>query len=310
MVVALAACGTAATPVPVTVTYVAAPIAAPPPRPACVTPSDEAAAITRASADLAHVRYCVGTIDTECFALALDTGRYTRSEPPRPRSTAGAQVVTTSPELKVCMSGNCTALTPNILPGSAAIRGATNADGTLAVFLLGDAPRGKGYGEIWDVSKTRRAGTFRYARGEFKCGDVAMLDDTIYVSASQCGAPAARATLFSVKGKKVANVGGVDFGTFGGAFAKVDGTIWAFLEENGTQLVLQNVVTGKVVKKIDTSPLFKLHSADMGNPGESSIVRVSEGQLAVIAGAPATGSVALIDVVTGELRVMPAQVCK
>ncbi len=311
VVVALAACGGTATKPPPPIVKSVEPPAPPAPRPVCIAASDEVASIAHATSDGARVQYCVGTNDAECFALDLETGRFTRlTAPPKPTEAPRAQVVTTNPELKVCMSESCTALTPNILPGSTVIRGAANAAGTYAVFLLGDAPQGKGYAEIWDVAKTKRAGTFRYARGEFKCGEVALLDDTIYLSASQCGAPAARATLYTLKGRKIANVGGKDFGTYGGAFAQVSGNTWAFLEENGNELVLQDIVKGKVVKTIDTSSLFKLGGAEMGNPGESALVRVSDTKLAVVAGAPSSGSVGLVDVPTGEIRVMPAPPCK
>ena len=38
--------------------------------------------------------------------------------------------------------------------------------------------------------------------------------------------------------------------------------------------------------------------AALGNPGESALVRVGPGKLAVVGGAPATGHVALVDVTT------------
>jgi len=70
---------------------------------------------------------------------------------------------------------------------------------------------------------------FRYARGDFKCGKAALLGTTIYVSASVCEQPAARGALYSLKGTKIANVGGKDFGTFGEAFVQLDDTTWAYL---------------------------------------------------------------------------------
>jgi hypothetical protein len=47
----------------------------------------------------------------------------------------------------------------------------------------------------------------------------------------------------------------------------------------------------------------------MGNPGESALLRIGPGKLAVIGGAPATGQVALVDVATGEVKVIKASVC-
>jgi len=156
----------------------------------------------------------------------------------------------------------------------------------------------------------KKTATFKYARGEFKCGDVSIIDDTIYVAATTCGQPAARATLFTMHGKKIANVGGNDFGAYGNAYAAVDTKQWAFLEENGNQLVVQDLVKGKILKRIDLSVLFKEGGgAMMGNPGESALVRLAPGKLAVIGGAPATGHVAVIDVTTGEVKVLKAKIC-
>ena len=47
----------------------------------------------------------------------------------------------------------------------------------------------------------------------------------------------------------------------------------------------------------------------MGNPGESALVRLGTGKLAVIAGAPATGKIASIDTATGEITIARAPTC-
>jgi hypothetical protein len=286
--------------------------APPPPAPACIRPLDDSTvAITHALADGGRVKYCIGGNADQCFALDTASGTFEKlSEPPKQEVLANARVETTNPDLKVCQVDQCKTLTEKILPSMAQIRAATNSTGTVAVFLLGDAHAGKGYAEIWDVPASKKIATFKYARGEFKCGDVAMLDDTIYLSAATCGSPAARAALYSTKGKKIANVGGNDYGVYGNAYAPVDTNQWAFLEENGAQIVVQDLAKGKVLKKLDTSALFKeTGGASMGNPGESALVRVGPGKLAVIGGAPATGHVALVDVVTGEVKVIKAAVC-
>jgi len=166
-----------------------------------------------------------------------------------------------------------------------------------------------GVTEVWDAAKTKKAASFRYARGDFKCGKAALLGATIYVSASVCEQPAARGALYSLKGTKIANVGGKDFGTFGEAFVQLDDTTWAFLEESGNLLAVQDVAKGKVQKTIALAALWTIHNAEMGNPGESALVKLADGKLAVIAGAPATGSVATIDVATGEVTVVPAPLC-
>jgi hypothetical protein len=292
----------------------------PPPKiapapPACVPVPEEVAPITSAAVDGSRVEYCVGDKPDQCYALDVASGGFEKlrerplqaGDPTKPEQ---ARVEMTTPKLEICQSQTCTSLTPKVLPNAATIRAATNAEGTIAVFLLGDAAAGKGFAEVWDVTKGKRTSTFRYARGDFKCGEVAILGEIVYIAASTCGAPSARGALFTLRGRRIANVGGkTDFGVYGRAFAQVDGNTWAFLEESGTKVAIQDVVKGKVEKTIDINALFRASNAEMGNPGESAIVRMGDGKLAIIAGAPATGSVATVDVTTGAINVVRAPSC-
>jgi len=288
----------------------------PPPERVCIAPTDEAATIGDATSDGTQVQFCVGTgrVDPgkqhQCFAVDLGQGTFHRLvAPPKLSDRPRARVETSNPKVDVCAAGTCTSLIAKMMPNASTLRAATNEDGTYAVVLLGDAPKGRGYAEVWNVAKMRKAATFRYARGQFRCGDVAMLDNTIYLSAAQCGVPAARAGLYNLRGRKIANVGGRDFGSFGNSYVHLDDHTWAFLSENANKLVLQDVVKGKILKKLDTSTLFDHTGAKMGTPGESAMIRLRDGRLVVIAGSPATGSVATIDVTTGDIKVVPAPVC-
>ncbi len=278
---------------------------------ACITPPDIAATITRAAADgLTRVHYCIG--DTpQCYSFDLGSGQLDRMrDPPKPAPPASAaRVETRNPLIEVCAADTCKTLTGKVIPNAAQLHAATNPAGTVFVVLLGDAAAGQGYAEIWDVVKAKKTSTFRYARGDFKCGDVAMLEDTIYLSASQCATPAARGALYSLKGQKIANVGNKDFGVYGNARVQIDTTMWAFLEESADRIAIQDVVKGKVVKTIDIAALWGDHKDAMGNPGESALVRFADGKLAVIAGSPANGSVAVVDVASSEVKVVRAPLC-
>lgn len=284
------------------------------PTPVCIQPPDEEAKITRATGIEDGVQFCLGSAEKDCFAFDLGTATLTRMKTaPATNAMTSARIETTNPKLEVCTGSECTSLTPKVLAGVAPLHATTNAAGTIAVVLLGDAAGGKGYAEVWDVAGTKRLSSFKYARGEFRCGEVAMTGDSIYLSASTCGAPGARGALYTIKGKKIANVGNKDFGTFGGAFTLIEGTTWAFLEENATRIAIQDVAKGKVIRTIDLSPLWspdgqKLKGA-MGNPGESAVVSLGNGKLAVIAGAPSTGKFAVVDVTTGAVTLAHAPVC-
>jgi hypothetical protein len=271
-------------------------------RPACIRPPEVDGVITRATGSGTKVAFCVGAT-TECFALELGSGKLARLAEPPVAERGGARVEMINPELKVCTGADCKTMTTKILPGMAAMHATTNAAGTVAVVLLGDAAAGKGYAEVWDVTSGKRTATFKYARG-----------DSIYLNASTCGSPAARGALYSLKGKKIANVGGKDFGTFGTAAAPIEGTTWGFLEENGNQVAIQDVAKGKVTKVLDITHLWspdgqKTKDA-MGNPGESALVPLGNGKLAVIAGAPSTGKVAVVDIASGEVTLTSAPLCK
>lgn len=297
------------------VTVASLPPPPPPPLPCIQPPEDAAAAIHDASADGQRLAFCIGAATDRCFAFDLTTGKLDPlREPPRPDPPAGARVAVTNPDLQICRAAACTSITPQVLPNAHTLHATTNSDGTFAVVLLGDAERGKGYAEIWDVTRGKKTATFAYARGEFRCGEVDMVGDTIYVSASTCSGPAARAALYSLKGKKIANVGGKEFGSYGSARVQVAGSTWAFLDENGDRLVVQDVAKGKVLRTIDTSGLWTPDGATsttaMGNPGEHALLRLADGKLAIIAGTPASGSVATIDPATGDVAIMRAPQCK
>jgi hypothetical protein len=289
---------------------------APPPALTCIRPPDDAAAAIReASTDGQRLLFCVGTAADQCFAFELATGKLDHlGTPPKPGPDARARVTIINPDLQVCRGDACTSITPQVLPNSSKLHATASPDGAFAVVLLGDAEHGKGYAEIWEVGKARKTATFFYARGEFRCGEVDMVGETIYVSASTCTGPAARAALYTLKGKKIANVGGKEFGSYGNAHVQVAGSTWAFLEENGNRLVVQDVARGKILKTIDTSGLWTpdgaTGTAAMGNPGEHALVRLGDGKLAIIAGTPASGTVATVDPATGAVAIVRAPQCK
>jgi hypothetical protein len=283
------------------------------PRPACIEPPELDSSITRVKAVGTYLSFCVGKVAEQCFRIQLVSGKMSRLAKPPVVEPTGAHVELANPKVEVCKDDACTPLTPKVLPTMMGLRATTNPEGTVAVVLLGDAQAGKGYAEVWDVVTGKRTAKFKYTRGEFRCGEVRILDGTIYMSVAVCGTPGARGALYSLKGKKIANVGGKDFGTFGGAVAHVEGTTWAFLEENGSRIAIQDVAKGKVAKTIDVTNLWSPdgHQAPgaMGNPGESALVTLGPNRLAVIAGAPSTGKVAVVDVPTSDVSLIKAPLC-
>ena len=190
-----------------------------------------------------------------------------------------------------------------------------NPSGTTVVALIGNSEAGKGVAEVWDVGKKKKTATIKYAKGDYKCGHAEMLGDTVYITASVCSGPAARGALYSLKGKKLGDAGGKDFGTFGTSPVQIEGAQWAFLEEGAGTIAVQDVSTGVVGKTIDLVALWAGSGSDdapraNGNPGESALVRGAEGNLVVITGAPVPGNVGVVDLDTAEVKVWKALACK
>jgi hypothetical protein len=332
----------------------------PPPPPACVKAGAEMSAIGSAGADDSRAHFCIsdGTDTNQCFTIELDNGKLEKSGSPGAAQPSAlgdskARVQTTATDVKVCPGADdtCKTFKPAVPKGAEnPIEAVANAAGTLSVVLLGDAEKGKGSAEVWDVAKGKRVIAIKYAHADFKCGHARVLGDTVYISADVCSGPAAHAALYNSKGKKVADVGGKEFGTYGTEPIQVKDEVWAFLEENGAAIALQDVKTGKIVKTIDVGAVWAQEVAGaggkevtpgaaakkmppekapdttasdaategaaapaapaMGNPGESALVRGPAGKLIVITGGPTPGNLGIVDVGSGETKVFHANACK
>jgi hypothetical protein len=291
----------------------------PPPPPVCVPPL-EPAMVGMATSDGGGAQFCVsdGAEQNACFSVDFESKKYETLDAspiaqPASLEAPAARVMPSPTEVKVCTGegdDTCKALKPKVAKGATQpIDAAVDATGAWAVLMLGDSERGKGVAEVWDVAKGKKTATIKYAKGDHKCGTPQVLGDVVYISASVCAGPAAKGALYSMKGKKLADVGGKDFGTYGASAVQVGPTQWAFLEEGAGVIALQDVKTGKVDKSID---LLALWGSDRGggNPGESALVRGGEGKLVVIAGSPVAGTVGIVDLASGETSVIPSLACE
>lgn len=302
----------------------------PPPPPVCV-PALEPAMVGMAWADGGAARFCVsdGAEQNACFSVDLESKKYEKLDESPVAQTATieaptARVQASPTEVKVCTGEGdaaCKSLKPKV-PKDAdhPIDAAVDPTGAWAVLMLGDAEAGKGVAEVWDVAKGKKTATIKYAKGDHKCGTAQVLGDVVYISASVCAGPAAKGGLYSMKGKKLADVGGKDFGTYGATAVQVGATQWAFLEEGAGAIALQDVKTGKVDKTIDLLALWNGGGDGEGgtdgeaprgggNPGESALVRGGDGKLVVIAGSPAAGTVGIVDMASGETAVIQSLAC-
>lgn len=302
----------------------------PPPPPVCVRAGSAMSLVGMLDATAEAVKFCVsdGEASNLCYGVDLAAQKYSVLDvPPAAQPTSldpdPARVETTATEVKVCVGEECKTLKPKMPKGNQnPIDAVVNAAGTHVAVMMGNAEAGKGTVDLWDVAKGKKLVTVKYAKGDYKCGEARLLGTTLYVSASVCAGPAARGYLYNLKGKKLADVGGKEFGTYGTVPVQVADNVWAFLDENAATIALQDVATGKVAQTIDIGGVWGGGGATadagaegdggeaadaapapaMGNPGESMLGRGAEGKLVVVTGSPAPGNVGVIDVASGALE--------
>jgi hypothetical protein len=219
----------------------------PPPPPVCVRAGAEMSLIGMVDADANAVKFCVsdGAESNKCYGIDVAAKKYAELDsPPKGQSPMldpdPARLETTAKDVKVCIGETCFTFKPKVPKGNEnPIDAVANATGTYAAVLMGNAEKGKGTVELWDVVKGKMIGKpIKYAKGEYKCGEARLLGDTLYVSASVCAGTDARGWLYNNKGKKIGEVGGKEFGTYGTVPVQLTETQWAFLDENAATLLL------------------------------------------------------------------------
>jgi hypothetical protein len=271
------ACGGKQKPAPEPVAPAPRPKPAPPPPPVCVKAGAEMSLIGMATAGEGGASFCVsdGADANQCFHVDLAAREYSKlAQPPKAQpltlAEAEARVETTATEIKVSLGETQKIVKPRVPKGAEnPIDARVNAAGTLALVFLGDAEAGKGIAEVWDVTKARKLSVIRYAKGDYKCGTGQVLGDLVYISSSVCAGPAAKGALYSARGKKLADVGGKDFGTYGTMAVQASETAWAFLEESGTRIALHDGKTGKLTKTLDVAKAWQPEAGATEAPAAS-----------------------------------------
>lgn len=271
----------------------------PPPPPApqslCIA-ADEDAVVQRAGETDGKLWFCLEKEGAStCFLADKSTGFLSKAATP---DREAARVTSTEKDVTVCSTPDaCVTLVPKGKPSTPWV---AVAEGDTVVIMVGQTA------EVWSLAEKKRKAVIKYAKGAYACGVPQIVGESIFVNAQQCKGPAARGQLFSTKGKRIADVGGKEFGTYASRGVQVAGTEWAFLEENAKAIVIQDVATGAIKKTISLVSLWG--EGNMGNPGESVMVRTSEG-LAVVAGAPKAGILALAPIGDGEVTVVSTPRC-
>ncbi|HPH66532.1 MAG TPA: hypothetical protein PLF40_12335 [Kofleriaceae bacterium] len=286
------------------------------PDPICVAASETENRIVIANGNLSSAQFCVaGGAAPVCYGVDLTSGEYSKlSDPPdaQPRGleAAVATLKVSEKSIEVCVADACKPLKYKVNKAVPPTAVSINHAGTQVAIAAA-----KGVVEVWDVAANKKVSTIKFGKGDYRCGSPSFVGDALAISADVCAGPAARGALYGKAGKRLADVGGADFGTFGLPHTQVDNNTWAFLEESAGKLVLQDVVTGKVVKTMSLDALWSngvSHSEKLpaiGQPGESALVRGGPGKLLVIGGSPGPGTVAVVDLDNGNVKITRALAC-
>ena len=291
--------------------------------PDCVARTDAEARPTRvATLSAGMIAFCLeGSAETSCWTVDLATGRYARGPelapfvdagdagppsdgedpPPTPEAKGALTVARTPRNVKVCKTGtsDCRTYAPKGLPkGGGPLRASVNEAGTLMVVEIPGVSSTVAFAETYDLVTGKRIARFKVAKPDGPCGGAELLGDTVMLTTSVCEGPGESSWLATPAGKKIAMVGGKDsISTAETTPVRVDGDVWAFDAGNGgAEVVLQNVRTGAVTKRIALPT-----DADRGGPA-TALASDGAGGLVVVTGDPHDGDVLVLDVAAGTVK--------
>lgn len=190
--------------------------------------------------------------------------------------------------------------------GFTAMSGAVSASGELAALTLTMVRGGVGGHDVqvYALPSGRPVTRFEVKDEVFGCARVDFVGETLLVQLDICAGPAGRAWLADPKtGVKIADVGGPDFGAWSLHPQHVAGDRWAFREESGVEVVIQDVRTGAIAHRVDLRDT--LARTDDGaldtDPSSGAMFRARDGALVVVHDAGAQGTIVKVDGATGRV---------
>lgn len=241
-----------------------------------------------------------------CFATELATGKMSPTVPPSrlsrtplasppPRAQLKNADFGKQPQLCRPDGTGCKtlALTHDIDPNSGLVA-AHNAALTIAALST------PAWIDTFDLQTGKRIASFRTGPKKSSCNTLDFAGDTLVIGEpSDCAQPTRTAWLATRTGKKIAAVGG-DAPLTLGSIAHVTGNTYAFAALTGDTIVLQDVITGKVTRRI---------SVGTGVADAPAFLIASATTLALVYGGTRASDVAIIDVATGKVAKYPGRRC-
>lgn len=179
-------------------------------------------------------------------------------------------------------------------------------------------PPGRQTIETWELASKRRLGTFSAGTTTDRpCARAQVLDDALLVSTGACGARDAQlaiagggaafpatllpgAHLATLQGRRIAPVAGAQPLAIVARPFPISGKRWAFVAASGDEVVIQDVATGVVERRIATG--------EPGEPGKLNAGADALGNLVIAYGGtgPRAGSVTIVEVATSVVRSIPS----
>jgi hypothetical protein len=259
--------------------------------------------------DATSARFCFEPGGLACYAVNLQTGAIAANQAPagtdRPQvmpAPDAPKVAEATADITVCHHDGtaCHKLVPRGLvdPGLGLVS-AVNRTGTLAAFGTQAAHR-QSQVETFDATTGKHVATFKLPAKGGMCMFLAFAGDTLDITQSECGGPDGPEWLASKTGKRIAPLGGTPPIHSNSPPVHVTGNTYAFAPAAGDVVVLQDVVTGKVVQRIAIGKA--------GADDTATLVGDAAHLVLVHAGARA-GDVVVIDVATGKVTQLPAKRC-
>jgi hypothetical protein len=242
-----------------------------------------------------------------CFTEDLATGKWSPAAAPktddRPRVVPAAtapKVTTGEHDATVCHSDGsaCKKLAAKgpVDPGQGISAGANEAGTIGALEYLASGPQS----DTFDLATGKRIASFSaHAKKGHACGGVDVLGESVVVGTFECGTNTGEAWIGSKTGKKLAAVGGTKPIVPAGFYVHVDGDVWAFSSIGGDAVVLQDVKTGKVTKRIE-----------VGKPDKATVALLGDAKrLVIVYGGERAGDVAVIDLGSDKIVAHPGTRC-
>lgn len=260
------------------------------------------------------VELCLETSGPErarCYAVALESGTLSplplalpgpdeslpnlRPKAGRPKLAVGENSVEVVREGRV----KILQVAGEVDPGLGLTASVNSAGTRVAVAYLDSTTRI----EVFDAARGLRMGAFAGRFAGLDCAWAEPIGDGVLVVERECGADTGRGYLTTLGGQLIAELGGKKRIAPAQDPVYVDGNRWAFTSARGDEVVVQDVVTGKVSKRLALGK-------GKGKGPAAPVVAAAEGStLVVVYGGARLGELAVVDLARLRVRKLRAPRC-